>query len=47
MHDLMLGFDKHVDAPGELGGEIVVEEESHAAFASDSSNSTAARTSLG
>src|SRR2546423_7259396 len=47
MHDFMLGCDEHVHALSELRGEIVVEEESHAAFASDSSNSTASRTSLG
>ena len=31
MHDLVLGFDQHMDALGELGREIVIDEESHAA----------------
>ena len=41
----MLGSDQDMQAPASLGAKIVIEEESHAAFASEASNSTASRTS--
>ena len=45
MNDFMLGSDQDMEAPGQPRREIVIEEKSHAAFASDASNSTASRTS--
>jgi hypothetical protein len=47
MNDLMFRLDEDVQTLRELGGQVVIEKESHAAFASDSSNSTASRTSSG
>src|SRR6266487_6115749 len=43
----MLGFDENMQALRQLDGQVGVEEESHAAFASDSSNSMASRISSG
>ena len=43
--DLMLGSDQDVEASRQARREIVIEEESHAAFASEASNSPASRTS--
>src|SRR4029077_8816241 len=46
MDDFMFG-SKNLKSLGEPNRKIVIEEEPHAAFASDSSNSTASRTSSG
>src|SRR5215472_10122081 len=45
MKHFVLWFDQHMQALRELDREIVIEKESHAASASDSSNSTASRIS--
>src|SRR6266487_1063308 len=43
----MLGFDENMQALRQLDGQVIIEEEPHAAFASDSSNSMASRISSG
>src|SRR5437773_448638 len=45
MNDLMVRLNQDMHAFRELWWQIIVEEESHAATASDLSNSTASRTS--